>query len=47
MKLKVRHTAQDIQLKEPEEELALVFEAKWQLEIAFSTEDVRIVSLGH
>lgn len=41
-----RCPAQAIQLRGPEEKLALVFEAKLELETDFSTKDIRTVSLG-
>lgn len=37
---------EDIELRDPEEELVLVFEGKLELEIDFSSEDVTTVSLG-
>lgn len=44
--LEVGRPTQDIELRDTEEELVLVFEGKLELEIDFSSEHVTTVSLG-
>lgn len=46
MKLRAPQSALAIKLRELDEELVLVLEAKLELAIDLSTEDIRIVSLG-